>query len=119
MTHTPPHYVYCAMLMNYRDANQWYVIRASDAPLRDVRGIWNSAINRHGTSRRVLWCVPCQNAQVVADAVNEWLKARPDIQRAGIGTVSYLLGYEDVDVALARAKEEAQKIFDAGRTNAP
>jgi hypothetical protein len=105
MTHTPPHYVYMAMLMNYRDANQWYVIRASDAPFTDVKRIrGNVVIGLTAVTRKIEWTIDCgHHAPAVAQAVNDWLRSKGVDRRGGC----YLLGYEDVETVLMKAKELA------------
>lgn len=111
-------YVYLSVHQNYREADQWYVVSASDAPLTDVGRIYNRVITRTAT-RRVLWCVVCDNADEVAAQVNEWLCGVEGLTCAGVGIKSYLLAYKDVYTVKDKAKEFAKNFLSADRTNAP
>jgi mannose-6-phosphate isomerase class I len=100
VTTTPPCYVYCALLMNYRSADQWHIVAASPAPLQAVRHIRNAAINVHAVTRKVLWCVECQDAAGVAVRVNDWLREMKQDESGGC----YKLAGVTVEDVLAKAK---------------
>ena len=118
MTTTPPRYVYMARCQNYREADQWYVVAASEAPLTDVHKIYNRVIT-HTAKRRVVWSIKCDNADEVAAQVNEWLCGVEGLTCAGVGIKSYLLGREDEEQVKVKAREIAFSFLPSDRTNAP
>jgi hypothetical protein len=106
MTTNPPRYVYMIVAQNYRDPDQWYVVAASDDPMRDMRRLFNRVITRTA-SRRVLWCIACDQAEEVAAQVIEWLLGVDGLESAGANVVSFKLAYKDVDAVKEKAKSFA------------
>jgi hypothetical protein len=115
---TPPRYVYLCVCQNYRDPAQWYVVGASDDPMRDMRRLYNRVIARTA-SRRVLWCIECAHAEEVAAQVIDWLRGVDGLESAGAGIKSFLLGSEDVERVKVKTREIAFSFLSSDRTSAP